>query len=368
MIKVRRPRLLAIGLPILVVIFILNHLEYHHRKQVLELRGKWKNQVAVKAGGGPTGHNTISIDESSISGGKMSFLHFATLGAWDFDPQANTPCPENIQALSGHSANCIGFMYPLEAGNQLKAFCLLRSTQTCCYGPRPQYNQYLFVEMSQPVKFERLAPVLLEGKFFVDPQPDQGFIYRMEGTSLSPVEDDVPEIDAAAAAQQANIPLFDFQALAAFEKNQNQGLPAELASLNGRQVVLNGFLIDRSQDTPPHILVSDKWWDGMTQGTPPTLFNAVMVIPANIEQTPPIWKQRGTFTGHLQVSNNPDEWSKNGIVCLQNAIIGVPGTTSISNIKNSGPKLSMYMELIISILFLALTLGGCGKYSVKPKA
>ena len=72
-------------------------------------------------------------------------------------------CPKAIQALSGHTVSCIGFMYPLEAGSKIKEFCLLRSTQTCCYGPRPQFNQYLLVECRKPVSFERFAPIIVQG-------------------------------------------------------------------------------------------------------------------------------------------------------------------------------------------------------------
>ena len=41
------------------------------------------------------------------------------------------------------------------------------------------------VEMKEPVKFERFAPVTVNGRFFVDPQPKQGYIYRMEGESVA---------------------------------------------------------------------------------------------------------------------------------------------------------------------------------------
>ena len=81
-------------------------------------------------------------------------------------------------------------MRMLGSSASIFSFCLLRSTQTCCYGPSPQYNQYLLVEMPKPVRMERMAPVLVTGKFVVDPKPDEGYIYRLEGTAMQPVEDE----------------------------------------------------------------------------------------------------------------------------------------------------------------------------------
>ena len=72
-------------------------------------------------------------------------------------------------------------MYPLQQGDAIQYFCLLRTTQTCCYGPRPQFNQYVFVEMDKPTPFHRLDPVACVGKFRVEPTPDEGYIYRMVG-------------------------------------------------------------------------------------------------------------------------------------------------------------------------------------------
>ena len=357
MLYIKNPRFFAIGIPILLILFTMNHLEYHYRQKAIEKQSKEQNQIVVRIEGASTGHNTIAIDDGQLlSNNDSLFLHFAMLGDWAFDPKSPSPCPENIKALSGQEASCIGFMYPLEAGDRIKAFCLLRSTQTCCYGPRPQYNQYIFVEMKEPVKFERLAPVLLKGKFFVDPQPDQGFIYRMEGISLSPVGNDAPEIDAVKAAQEANLPRFDFQPLEAFEKNQANGLPRELVVLNGKQVVLDGYLVYRSKDVPPQILLGSKWWDGVSKGTPPTLFNAVMVFPKDTAHVPQLWKQKGVFTGTLHFTSDAAQWPKTGIVSLHDAVIGVPGTTKISTLMDSGPYLPIFIECLIIIAFLMKTL------------
>ena len=147
--------------------------------------------VVIKKEEGPAGHSTIGIVEDSLDLEKIKEtpLTFKTLMNWDYDVRNNSPAPEIVQKLDGRKVRLTGFMYPLQEGKEIQYFCLLRSTQTCCYGPRPQYNQYVFVEMDKPTTFYRLDPVSCVGKFKVDPAPDEGFIYRMEGmTCESTVE------------------------------------------------------------------------------------------------------------------------------------------------------------------------------------
>jgi hypothetical protein len=132
---------------------------------------------------GPAGHKTIGIDESSVGedAGKEMALTFASLMKWEYDAKKNSPPPESVKKLDGRKVRIMGFMYPLQEGANIQNFCLLRSTQTCCYGPKPQYNQYIFVEMGKPTQFRRLDPVSCVGKLRVEPSPEEGFIYRMEG-------------------------------------------------------------------------------------------------------------------------------------------------------------------------------------------
>lgn len=137
---------------------------------------------------GPAGHETIGIDESSIpiDEGKDQLLTFTTLMIWSYDAQKNSLPPISIKKLDGKRVRVIGFMFPLQEGKMIKNFCLLRTTQTCCYGPKPEYNQYIFVEMTQPTTFYRLDPVTCVGRFRVEPNPEDGYIYRMEGEICEP--------------------------------------------------------------------------------------------------------------------------------------------------------------------------------------
>ena len=146
-------------------------------------------KVRVTEEKGPTGHKTIGIDEESLDldAIKEVPLTFSTLMTWDYQVGENPSPPENVKELNGRKVRLTGFMYPLQEGKSIQYFCLLRTTQTCCYGPRPQYNQYVFVEMEKPTPFHRLDPVSCMGKFRVDPAPDEGFIYRMEGETCEPM-------------------------------------------------------------------------------------------------------------------------------------------------------------------------------------
>lgn len=141
------------------------------------------NKVGVVEEEGPAGHQTIGIDESSIleDSGKELLLRFSSLMTWDYKPESNSPPPEKIKKLHGRTIRLTGFMFPLQEGKSIQYFCLLRTTQTCCYGPRPQYNQYVFVEMAKPTEFHRLDPISCVGTFKVEPTPQEGFIYRLEG-------------------------------------------------------------------------------------------------------------------------------------------------------------------------------------------
>lgn len=153
-------------------------------------KGKSKEtKVQIKEEKGPAGHKTIGIDEESLDldAVKEIPLTFSTLMTWEYEVGENPSPPENVKKLDGREVRLTGFMYPLQEGKSIQYFCLLRTTQTCCYGPRPQYSQYVFVEMEKPTKFHRLDPVSCVGKFRVDPAPDEGFIYRMEGKTCEPV-------------------------------------------------------------------------------------------------------------------------------------------------------------------------------------
>ena len=139
-----------------------------------------RSRSLIQDEGYQAGHYTIGINERALQKDSVT-LFFSTLKKWRYKPERPTPAPPEVMENDNRHVRVTGFIYPLEAGSQISTFCLLRSTQTCCYGPKPQYNQYVLVEMDHPVPFERLRPVEVEGTFHVEPRPEEGYIYRMDG-------------------------------------------------------------------------------------------------------------------------------------------------------------------------------------------
>lgn len=71
-------------------------------------------------------------------------------------------------------------MYPLQEKAPIQYTCLLRTTQTCWYGSRPQYNQYVLMEMGKLTTFYQLDTVPCVREFRVERPPDEGLFQRME--------------------------------------------------------------------------------------------------------------------------------------------------------------------------------------------
>ncbi len=348
-----------VWLSVLLGIFAANELEYRWRSRASAARPP-DNKIRIREEQSLLGHRTIGITETTLpGGGDRPFLHFASLAAWAFDPDQPTPCPPAVQTLSGSSFSAVGFMYPLDSGVRVKNFCLLRSTQTCCYGPRPQYNQYILVNMKEPVKFERLAPVIVQGKFFAEAKPDDGYIYRMDGEAVAPAAQEEVQVNAADAARKAGLELFSFSVLdplrrASEDVSVPPRVPPELLALNGKKMVLDGYLVGQSRDAL-EILVGKYWWDGAVQGTPPDLYNAVKVFPKSDDQLPLAWAQKVVYTGIVHMAADPADWPTQGLISLHEAVKGVPGQGGGGVAFDRGPFLPREAEALILAAFLAIS-------------
>ena len=97
------------------------------------------------------------------------------------------------------------------------------------------------------MKFERLAPVVVEGRFVVDPKPDEGYIYRMEGESVRPAVPNDQPASAAEFARQNNLPIFDFAPLEAAKTaaDKEAAIARLAADLDGKQMVVSGFIVGK---------------------------------------------------------------------------------------------------------------------------
>ena len=341
----------------LAAMFVANHVEYHFRARRIAQRAGQDNVPVVQLNAGATGHSSIQIDESSSA--NRDFLHFATLESWAFSKDKPTPCPQSVMQVDGKEVKMMGFMFPLQQADNLKVFLLLRSTQTCCYGPRPQYNQYALVEMPEAVKFERLAPVVVEGKFVVDPKPADGYIYRLEGKSVRSAGNSDSPPSAEEFAKQNSLPIFDFVPLeAAKTSDDKEAQIAKLSSaVDGKEMVVRGYLVGRTKDAPPKIMLGEYAWDGKAVGTPPGLYNTVMVSPKDDRQVPPLWWQEAVFKGTVRMTADASQRPQNGIVRIENASLAT-GTAGAGPIVDIGPYLPLSYELLIAAAYAATLIMG----------
>src|SRR5947208_12611393 len=100
MIFVRRGRWLKWGLAGVGLLAMANHAEAWHRERAAAAGAGFTPSVRSEASA--AGHNSIGIDERSLNGSSSEkFLHFSTLGQWEFSRDARTPCPAPIRGLSG---------------------------------------------------------------------------------------------------------------------------------------------------------------------------------------------------------------------------------------------------------------------------
>jgi len=342
----KRLKLDIILVAVMVAIFAANHFEHHLRAERIRRQAQEWDVPVMQVVSNAAGHSSIQIEERTHRGG---YLYFDTLESWAYSKDRPTPCPESVMEANGRQVKLTGFMYPLQDAGSLTVFCLLKSTQTCCYGPRPQYNQYVFVEMPRSVKFERLAPVVVEGRFVVDPKPDEGYIYRMEGKSVrAAVPNDQPP-SATDIARRNNLPVFDFAPLEAAKTaaDKETEIARMVADLDGKQMVLQGFIVGKTGDAPAKIMIGKYPWDGKAQGTPPGLYNAVLVIPKSADDTPPVWWREAVFTGTVRVTREPAERAKNGIVGLQDAILATAPAGQQGAPVDNGPLVPLAFEFTI---------------------
>ena len=327
-------------------LFAANHVEHYLRAERIRRQAQERDVPVVQAVDNAAGPQ-LDPDRRANPPQRMPlFQHAGVMGVQQEQPDA---CPQSVREADGKKVKITGFMYPLQEAANLKVFCLLRSTQTCCYGPRPQYNQYVFVEMPQPAKFERLAPVVVEGQFVVDPKPGDGYIYRLEGQSVRPAVPNDQPANAAEFARQNNLPIFDFAPLEAAKAaaDKDAEIAKLAADLDGKQMVVSGFIVGRTGDSPPKIMIGKYAWDGKAKGTPPGLYNAVLVTPRGTADMPPVWWQEAVFKGTIRVTKEPSERASRGIVGLQDAVLAVAPASQGGVLADTGPLLPLSYELAI---------------------
>jgi hypothetical protein len=280
----------------------------------------------------PYGCLTYGIDESTLSEVKgIVNVSFALLARWEENDLCEFPQPPPaIAALHEKRVYVVGFMYPLESGEHIGSFKLMRSTQTCCWGPAPDYNQFALVTMARgKTRFERITPVAVVGKFFVECKPRCGYIYRMEATHVEPAikQDNITRVNESTLADKGIIEL-DFALVQKLEPQLDKydtvkEWPETLLALEGKKVYAKGYIIVR---LPPPAgskrekLVVSKY----PNPEDASLANSVFVRFAEDQEVPAMWATQTGVSGTLRIHRNWQTWRRSGIVMVDQARVGVP--------------------------------------------
>jgi hypothetical protein len=280
----------------------------------------------------PYGCLTYGIDETSLEEvhGIMN-VKFAQLGKWEENELCRFPePPPEIAALHEKRIYIVGFMYPLESGKMIGSFKLMRSTQTCCWGPSPDYNQFALVTMAEgKTKFERITPVAVIGKFFVECKPRWGYIYRIEANHVeAAVKDEQSPQYNNQAITEKGLTKLDFSLIEKLGPQLEQyeeikEWPEELLKLEGKKVFAEGYIIVR---LPPPFgskkekLIISKY----PNAEDARLSNSVYVRFKEDEAVPTLWATRTAVTGVLRIHKRWQSWQRSGIIMIDRACQGLP--------------------------------------------
>lgn len=274
---------------------------------------------------------TYGIVEDSLANvSQIVDLRFEKLANWKMNKMAEfPPPPEEIRELEGREVYIVGFMYPLEKGEMIKSFKLMRSTQTCCWGEAPDYNQYILVVMKEPVRFERLKPVAVLGSFYPDCQPRAGYIYRMEGLECAPaVEEEKIEKVSDAVLTERGIPRLEWEEIEKLKPITDKieyikEWPQYFKKLEGKTVFIEGYLLGRR--LPPAGSKAEKLIIGKYPAPEDAyVHNTIFVRPRTDQRVPEIWRKWTGVTGKLLLHPHPRLWQFSGLMVLDEAYIGLP--------------------------------------------
>lgn len=289
--------------------------------------------VRVSETTGPSGHRSIGVESGAVGRGE-NLVPFSDLAKWDFSADCPSSAPALILSLHGQDLTLLGFMFPLAEGEAIKAFCLMSTTQTCCYGPKPQFNQFVLVETPVPIAFERLRPVRVKGRFFVEPRPLDGYIYRLEATSVLPAADQVFALASAAVGT----PAFHWSWMDELRPTQRpksvqelvaaMHIPAAIASLSDTKITVTAYIAGNVMlpVSGSCLLLARDFWDGCCVGVPPSPFNAIPAQLATDSPQPEPWLQQAVFQGRLRIRERKD-WGVEGMIFLADARLIGPASS-----------------------------------------
>jgi hypothetical protein len=167
-----------------------------------QIRVCQRNLTAPKAAtaGGPTTAPAVASAAAGVTterkphpapkDGEVLEMGIKDLGNFEYDPDQNTPIPDDVKALSGHMIRLHGYMIPMDQAENISKFALVPSLFNCCYGQPPQV-QHTIVVTCPKGKAVSYYPdeIVVEGKLNVAVMKDDGFvvgIFAIDTTSVKP--------------------------------------------------------------------------------------------------------------------------------------------------------------------------------------
>jgi hypothetical protein len=171
----------------------------------------------------------------------------------------------------------------------------------------------------------------------------------MEGESVRPAVPDDQPASASEVARRNNLPVFDFAPLEAAKTaaDKEAEIARLAADLDGKEMVLQGFIVGKIGEAQAKTMIGRYAWDGKAKGTPPGLYNTVLVSPRSAGDTPPVWWQEAVFTGTIRVTKEPSERARSGIVSLQDAVLAVAPASDRDLLVDAGLLLPLPYEFLI---------------------
>ena len=111
--------------------------------------------------------------------GETREMNIKDLGNFAYDPDENTPIPDDVKALSGMTVRLHGYMIPLDQAEDITRFALVPTlTNNCChFGGPPQLQHTILVTCPKGKAVAYFADeITVEGKITVETVKDDGFI------------------------------------------------------------------------------------------------------------------------------------------------------------------------------------------------
>ncbi len=270
---------------------------------------------------------------------------FSLLGSWSFDPKKPDQAPPKaVEALHEKRVIMEGYMAPLVPERRFTTFMLVGAL------PKkrdvlPPPNRAVWVQFDEPVNWYREQRVWVQGKLYLDANPKEGFLYRMDGERLVPPKSEQPPPPSAWNPRAAAA--FDFDWLNGLaEQRLKWKPPPALLNLDGKLVVASGKVVARDEGPPLTLVVAPSDSDSEEDEKEPPASMLGRFLPVELYRglPEPVEKPRHiVLSGWLECCTDPAKWRREPPVSLRFAVVG--------DIRGApvGPILPWWAELLLGL-------------------